>query len=829
MTKPAERAAALMHLLHSGAYADSVQSASEAVVVCCDDLCDAGELLQARDLAEGYLAALRSRNEDWAVRLSIRKARALGLLGQFEEALSLLRGLWAAYPDYLAARESEAVSIRIHEAANQWQLNRVEEALDNLRALHVELLLKPESENLGLCAFHLSSAQLFRGDYKQARRYALDAVVSARRIKYRSLEVSALLNVAMLDRQSCRWGSAIDSAVEAVGIARECGHRLHECNGIRNIAISQWKKGQLEQAASNAEASIAIAKERGSAYFEQFGVLLRSLIAIHLGDFALARQIINPIVSQAPPHQQSRPSLLTTEFLGDIHLEQGQAAEALALYDEVWPRALALVPKGDIVAELRRRRAECHFLMGRFGDAHREALTGLDHCRELGDRYEEAATYRVLALSTAAIGRPADAKKWFDQGFAYYDDIETPYEWGKLWLAYGDWLHGPHAGEYLNEKAALEAYVAAADHFEHMGAAARLAEANARIVALHPAPPKDPKGGGPAMGAAAKPRRPARKPRAQVELERRAAWAFEAFGFVTRNRGVLDLLDEVAKLATSDAPILVLGESGTGKELVANGVHRLSGRAGQFIAINCGAIPRDMIESELFGHVAGAFTGATRDKPGIFETCQNGTVFLDEVGEMSLDLQSRLLRFLERSEARRVGSNRNYSVDTRMVAATNRDRAALERGESFRPDLYYRLAHAVIVLPPLRRRSEDVHILTDHFLAEFGEVQGREVALSDAARDLLSKHTWPGNVRQLRAVLRRAVLLSTPGRVIDPAELQLDSGAAPATLLEELEAAEKARIIEALAQSRGSRTETARALGMPRTTLINKMQRHGLM
>ncbi len=639
--------------------------------------------------------------------------------------------------------------------------------------LRSELLKLPDSANLGWSAFYLAGAYIVSGNYRAARRYTLEALVSARRASESYLEVGALGNLAILDKVACRWSSAIDSAQEAIAIARQGGHSLLECGVLRTEGISHWKRGNLQRALECTEASLEVARRVAVDRFEWYASLLKGMIRVHLGHLEEARQTFSMDPAWMHPEAVSRPSLLTTEFLGDIHLEQGQAVEALARYDDVWPKALALVPKGDIVAELRRRRAECYYLLGRFEEAHREALTGLDHCRELGDRYEEAATYRVLALSTAAIGKPSDAKKWFDQGFAYYDDIETPYEWGKLWMSYGDWLRGPHAGEYLNEKAALEAYIAAADHFERMGAQAKLAEANARIVALQPAPPSTTPG---AMVDAApvRARRPARKPRAQVELERRAAWAADTFGFITRHRGVLDLLDEVAKLARSDAPILVLGESGTGKELVANGVHRLSGRAGQFVAINCGAIPRDMIESELFGHVAGAFTGATRDKPGIFETCHNGTVFLDEVGEMSLDLQSRLLRFLERSEARRVGSNRNYSVDTRMVAATNRDRVALERGEGFRPDLYYRLAHAVIVLPPLRRRGDDVQILIDHFLAEFGRVRGARGRVVRPARDLLSKHSWPGNVRQLRAVLRRAVLLSTPGRVIDPAQLQID-------------------------------------------------------
>jgi DNA-binding NtrC family response regulator len=589
-----------------------------------------------------------------------------------------------------------------------------------------------------------------------------------------------------------------------------------------------WKRGDLVRAAAMAESSVELLSQRGHRPQAVMSMLLRAVIHTHAGEFDQARDLLVEVRGEST--DTTRTALLVSEFLGDVHLEQGRPDEAMGCYDEVLPKALALVPQGDIVAELRRRRAECMLRLGRAEESLREALLGLDHCRELGDRHEEASTYRVLALSAAALGRASEAKRWFDQGYAYFDDIEAPYEWGKLWMAYGEWLSGPHAAEYADRRVARDAFLAASDHFDRMGAHARLAEVNARLAALDPSPvgAAAPRTASPAAQPAAS-RRPARRPRAQVEIDRRSAWAFETFGLLTRDRGVLDLLDEVAKLARSDAPLLVLGESGTGKELIATGVHRLSERTGQFMAINCGAMPRDMIESELFGHVAGAFTGATRDKPGLFETCQSGTAFLDEVGEMSVDLQSRLLRFLERNEARRVGSNRTYAVDTRVVAATNRDRAALERGEGFRPDLYYRLAHAVIVLPPLRRRGDDLQVLIDHFLAEFGRVEKKDVCLADSARDRLSRHTWPGNVRQLRAVIRRIVLLATPGVPVGVDGLQLDEGSMPSTLNEELGAAEKSRIVDALARARGSRTEAARDLGMPRTTLINRMQRHGLM
>ena len=553
------------------------------------------------------------------------------------------------------------------------------------------------------------------------------------------------------------------------------------------------------------------------------------MIFLHCGKYSEARALFTSGENWDVPEATSRPSLLTTEFLGDIHLEQEEAAPALALYDQVFPKAMALVPKGDIVAELRRRRAECYYLIGRFDDAYLEAMTGLEHCRELGDRYEEAATYRVLGLAAAALGNPAEAKKHFDQGFAYYDDIETPYEWGKLWMSYGDWLSGSHAGDYSDPKGAHEAYRAAEDHFERMGALAKLAMARARREKLESAEPELVRETPIAStSTAADARKSRRRPRGDAELERRAQWAYDTFELVTRNRAILDQLDDVAKLAPTNTPILVLGESGTGKELVAAGIHRLSGRKGRYTPLNMAQVARELFESELFGHLAGSFTGATRDKPGLFEVSDEGTVFLDEVAEMPLELQSRLLRFLETGDSRRIGATQSIHVNTRLIAATNRDRAVIERGEGFRLDLYYRLAHAVFVLPPLRHRGDDLELLLDHFFDRFCREEGKHVRLARAARERLLSYGWPGNVREMRSLVRRLVLLASDGGEIRETQLQLAEDRVPTTLTQELEHAERGRIATALDQHRGSRTEAARALGMKRTTLLAKMRRYGL-
>lgn len=556
-----------------------------------------------------------------------------------------------------------------------------------------------------------------------------------------------------------------------------------------------------------------------------FSALIGAVVLTHMGRFADAIKTLNEEPDWKVPSKFSRGSLLTAEYLGDIDLEQGRPEPALARYNAALTQALALVPRGDIVAEVRRRIAECHLLMGDPSKALDEACESLAQCREIHERYDEAACHRVIALALAALGRNDQAKKSFDEGFALYDEIETPYEWGKLWMAYGDWLAAETSGGYRNDSAAREAYEAAIDHFERMGAAFRLGEARQRHETLTARMRNDGEDYVPTSGKV----RPARRPRHAAETLRRAQWALETFGLVTRSGPLLAMLEEIASVAASDLPVLVLGESGTGKELVAKGVHTLSGRIGEFVAVNCSAVPETMLEGEFFGYMRGAFTNAVADKPGLFEIANDGTVFLDEIGEMSPDLQSKLLRFLESGAVRRVGATRDQVVDTRIVAATNRQRAALQSGNGFRSDLYYRLAHAVYELPPLRERGDDVELLVEHFLATFNRVEGKRVTLGSAARKRVLQHPWPGNVRQLQAVLHKLVVASRPDAVITPRELPpLDDDPGAATFAAESMADEKRRILRALEQANFVKTDAAAILRISRTTLLGKMKRYGI-
>jgi transcriptional regulator with PAS, ATPase and Fis domain len=288
------------------------------------------------------------------------------------------------------------------------------------------------------------------------------------------------------------------------------------------------------------------------------------------------------------------------------------------------------------------------------------------------------------------------------------------------------------------------------------------------------------------------------------------------------------------QVAATDATVLILGESGTGKELVARAIHEGSARrGGPFVKVDCAALPEGLLESELFGHEKGAFTDAAAEKPGRFELAHGGTLFLDEVGELPQSLQAKLLRVLQERAFERVGGTRTISVDVRILAATNRDLAKALKGGQFREDLYYRLNVVPILVPPLRRRPEDILPLAAHFLQRFGARYGKVVpGLSPEAAALLRRYSWPGNVRELEHAIERAVILWERG-VIRPEELAVDlmavaSDGLPDQELMTLEELEREYIRRVLRRVRGHKSRAARILGINRKTLLEKRKRYGL-
>jgi DNA-binding NtrC family response regulator len=299
---------------------------------------------------------------------------------------------------------------------------------------------------------------------------------------------------------------------------------------------------------------------------------------------------------------------------------------------------------------------------------------------------------------------------------------------------------------------------------------------------------------------------------------------------------MVEIYKKLAKVARIDSPILVLGESGSGKELIARAIHSSGGRAGApFVVINCGALPETLLESELFGHERGAFTGATASRKGLIENGEGGTIFLDEISETSLGFQVKLLRVIQEREIRRVGSNDTMKVNIRVIAATNRDLREMVRNSQFREDLFHRLNVFTIALPPLRERPADIPLLASYYLKMFSEKCGKSVRLSSGAMEALKAYGWPGNVRELKNVMEKVVTFNDTGLISaselefgEPGEEETGTGSVSMASGTSLDDMEREHIIRILRQTGGNKKRAAEVLGIERRTLYNKAKRLGI-
>lgn len=313
------------------------------------------------------------------------------------------------------------------------------------------------------------------------------------------------------------------------------------------------------------------------------------------------------------------------------------------------------------------------------------------------------------------------------------------------------------------------------------------------------------------------------------QLEQQVGHKYSFDQIIGQSLPIRQAIDLARKVAVTDTTVLLMGETGTGKEVFAQAIHQASPRRnGAFVAINCGALSKDILESELFGHRAGAFTGAARDQKGLFAEASKGTIFLDEIGEMPLDLQAKLLRVLETGEFLRVGDTKPTKVDVRVIAATNRNLEQQANTGAFRLDLYYRLSVFTIILPALRERVADIPALAEQFARQYGAKLGRKTVLLDQEfTRKLQQHSWKGNIRELKNVIERAMILAD-GPTLLPEHLPFDLQATPTEAIWNLSALEHQHIRRVMQFTHGNKNEAARLLGIGLTTLYRKIQEYGL-
>src|SRR5512138_1636118 len=554
--------------------------------------------------------------------------------------------------------------------------------------------------------------------------------------------------------------------------------------------------------------------ERGHSRGKVQSRLVRALLLRMRSEIRPSEKEVLGAVSESEEHGFERERVIGLEYAGDLALDKHDNQGAIEAFDRGLFIAERLAPEGDLIPELCRRIAEVHV---RIGEPNRALITcerGLRIARRLGDRFEEAATHRVMAMAHHLLGHREKALRQAQEGVSLLRKLEAVYELTRLLVWQGETMLA--GGDAEERRAARDHLWEARSHAMSMRLDAWVERIEKVLgVDLRPAAPT-----------------PSRKSVTDPMPQGADPDCFR-FGIVTQDARVRELLRILERASLSRLPILVLGESGAGKELLARAAHALSDRRGEiFVVGHCAALPEGQLDADLFGEEVGEAGGIRSARPGLFEAANRGVIFLDEVSELLTSAQAKLLRVIETGELRRLGGTGLTQVDVRVIAASTRDVSALVRRGLFRDDLYYRLNGIRLEVPPLRERPEDVLVIGRWLLDRASAAAGKRVQLSADAWKLLTTHPWPGNVRELRNVMDRIAALASDGEEVTASAIQLQpatrSGARGGARRAATRAggAEREVILDALRAHGGNQSEAARSLGgMKRTTLLYKIKK----
>jgi DNA-binding NtrC family response regulator/tetratricopeptide (TPR) repeat protein len=603
---------------------------------------------------------------------------------------------------------------------------------------------------------------------------------------------------------------AIESA-DQLGIARESGI-------LRvNLAIVMLKTGELQDIPTILDRVDQVLAVAGHKKWQLLSCLVRANYLRITGRPAKALELLTPALQITREQHYSREEAITLEYTGDCYLAQRDFKKALEQYELAFKIAEATAPEGDIIPELCHRMGEA---LVRLGDPNAAIVLcerGLRVARASSDRYEECATHRAYAMSHRAAGNHKKALRVADEGVDLGRQYEIPYELGRT-LAWAGEMRLQDSAPEEQTHGRRQLWEARAI-FERMGLV-QWVRSTDRLLGFDPQRESDTDQPSPTVIAEL------------GDIDRGAL----RFGIVTSNDKMCEAVEILQSVAPSQIPVLITGESGVGKELLAQALHEMSPRRkAPFVPLNCGAISVSLLDSEIFGHERGAFTGAVASREGILASSDKGTLFLDEVGELPLQVQAALLRVLETGEIRAVGRDDVRKVDIRIVAATNAGLEDLVGRGLFRQDLFYRLNGIRVNVPPLREREEDIRALFRYFWSQLTISAKKRLRADESVETVLCAYDWPGNVRELRNEIARVVALAPDGSsVSSDAFLQHLKRRDAVSLRRDRDrrdevSGERKEILLALRAHRGNKAEAARSLGgMKRTTLIYKIERLGI-
>jgi transcriptional regulator with AAA-type ATPase domain len=663
-----------------------------------------------------------------------------------------------------------------------------------------------------------------------------------------SIKVGAPLeNLSLYARQKYSFGRilhkiglidrALEEYTEAYAFFRKLGNHERVVAALEQIAVLHFFKGNYAQARELGRQVIQRATNHGLAEHLVVGKLNLAQVQIFSGDLNSSLANVGDALSAKPDMRLSMRGSTLFGIARCYMLENVSAAESLCAAREFYSREFAtrdeivcleylglneyfagnydkakeyydgILSREEITASARaqtlRMLTDVYVAKAQWSQAAETAAMAETAILKINERIELGALDRARALIRANEGEVAGAREYFDKSISLLQEIGARYELALTFLTCG-------RSEVYDRDRRRYYLRRAHDLFVEMGVPRRVVEVEQELRRINPSLEVKGYTGGDAADNAGQ------EPRARDET---GSPHSRTPVLIARSAAMLKLLEEVNRLAPTDLTILLTGETGTGKDLLAEYIHYRSGRPGQFVSVNSAAIPNEMAESELFGHAKGAFTGAQRDKRGLFELADQGTFYLNEIASCTPELQAKLLEVLENGRLRRLGETGKRRIRFRLIAASNQDFEKLIRQERFRADLYYRLRECQVELPPLRDRLDEIPALVEHFLREVGYQQDGQDLTDFSLRlgERLSERAWPGNVRALRAEIRR--LWFAAGGDLD---MLIQSAA------EGDHRSDREQLLLALRQTDWNRSETARRLGISEGTVRHRIKKYNL-
>jgi len=693
----------------------------------------------------------------------------------------------------------------------------------------------------------------------EAEEFFIDALSTFRRVDHFMGVTCCYTNLGLLKKNACRFEEALSLSRKGLALARE--HSLHklQISLMLNMGIILFKLHRDGESADYFLRSRRLAKRSGDEAMTVSTTLSLGRVQARLGNMKRAEQLLLQGKVLAEKNGQLRSVALADEFLGELAEARGELEAAESNLRSALKQAESIAPKGDVVVEALQRLSRVRLARGHAKEALDLAGRALDLGGSNGEIYELGYLHGTRARAWAELGERVKAVGEFRNAVHAFQHSQNPYAEETVQLDFARFLEASeNLEDVLRARKILDRLLprlreeGSGDRFFStcimLGRVEqRLGNRDGAALALIDAETSVSDTSNLSQLAAVEDLRTlidSRTPALEATKTQPASVpevlpAPRSDQLITRDPGFRALLDLAGKVAETSAGVLILGETGTGKGVLARLIHKQSPRADRpFIHVNCAALPEELLESELFGHVKGAFTGAIQDKTGLIQAADGGTLFLDEVGKTSLRMQGKLLQFLDTGEIRPVGSNRNVKVGLRLITASKIDLKRLSEQGLFLEDLYFRLNDFPLRLPLLRDRRGDIPILAEHFLAlHAGEFGGGHPRFDAGAVEALCRYDWPGNVRELEKVVRRALLLGQGREMLGEETLHMESRSpggrgtdAPQglRLRERVSRLEREVIGKALAGAGWNRSRACKDLGISYPTLLQKIRKYGL-